>query len=139
MVEFDCSDACTEVIDTAMYKSTHYGTEPLAYMDISDIIVQIKIKCERAKQALTNEKRADEVLDVAVYAIKVLQRIMDEEAQKPTVADNAIDAISILQGIMDERPNANADEVLGVAVVALQHIVDGGAQIMTLDPSDGEL
>lgn len=90
--EFKCDEAIALVTKTATMKSKHYKVEPVAYMDVDDLIVQVKIKNERAKQAIKLDKQIDEVKDVAVYATKVLQRLLDEKTvlDKPEVIQTVI-------------------------------------------------
>ena len=47
-------------------------------LSVDDLLTQIKIKAIRAKLTLEDEKRMDELLDIAVYSILTLEKMLME-------------------------------------------------------------
>ena len=78
-MSFNCERALKIVTDTANSKGGKYKKEPVEFLPISKIITQVMIKAVRADEAISVEKQKDELKDVAVYAIKALQRLINEE------------------------------------------------------------
>lgn len=89
-MSFDCKESLKIVTDTSNSKGKQYKREPVEYMEIDECIVQVKIKAIRAKEAISTEKQIDELKDVAVYAIKTMQRLLNEET-KDTVQTSILD------------------------------------------------
>ena len=92
-MSFDCRESLKIVTDTANSKGAQYKREPVEYIEIDECIVQVKIKAIRAKESIGTEKQIDELKDVAVYAIKTMQRLLNE-GTKDTAQTSILDYTS---------------------------------------------
>lgn len=79
------SDAIGKVMSTLSIKGDHYKEQPLEYMRVDDLLPIIRLKVERAIQVKSLDKKIDDVLDMTCYSLKILQRLLDEKANRPEV------------------------------------------------------
>lgn len=81
--------AIDDVKATLTGRNPSYKIPPASYVDIEILIAQMVLKAERARQAVDDERRIDEVRDTAGYAVLILGRLLSDIAV-PTVNDNIL-------------------------------------------------
>jgi hypothetical protein len=72
---------CDAIKKTHTDKQGTYASEPVAELPIEVWLAQTQIKATRAKYALDEDKRVDELIDTAVYAILTLEKIANEREE----------------------------------------------------------
>ena len=73
--------AIDDVKATLTGRNPSYKIPPASYVDIEILIAQMVLKAERARQAVDDERRIDEVRDTAGYAILILGRLLEASTQ----------------------------------------------------------
>lgn len=76
MKKSDTSKALDRVINTLDSKCNQYRKDPIDVLSIDELLTQLKIKVIRAQLTSDNLKQEDELLDVAVYAILTLDKML---------------------------------------------------------------
>ncbi|MCK4518385.1 hypothetical protein KAT92_06415 [Candidatus Babeliales bacterium] len=71
-------DAFNDVQKTLSGRSTGYKVQPVTYMPIEDLIAQIAIKAERARQSTTIDKQIEETIDIVGYSLWLLARLKSD-------------------------------------------------------------
>lgn len=66
------------VIETIDKKDKQYKRDPIDVLSVDDLTTQIKIKAIRACLTSDNIKKEDELLDIAVYSILTLEKMIKE-------------------------------------------------------------
>jgi hypothetical protein len=69
---------CDAIKKTHTDKQGTYSSEPVAELPLDVWLAQTQIKATRAKYAVDLDKRIDELIDTAVYAILSLEKIANE-------------------------------------------------------------
>ena len=72
-------EALKKVEDTLAERSTGYKVQPVTYIPIEDLIAQIAIKVERARQATTIDKQIDEAPDIIGYSLWLFARLNEKK------------------------------------------------------------
>ncbi len=76
MKKSDTSEAMKRVVDTLDSKCNQYRRDPIDVISTNELITQLKIKVIRAQLTSDKAKQEDELLDVAVYAILTLDKLL---------------------------------------------------------------
>lgn len=68
-----------KIVDTIDSKNGEYTEDPMDYISLDDLLVQIRIKDIRFNYSKSKDKRLDELLDSIVYRIYAYEKLLDEE------------------------------------------------------------
>ncbi|MFA5760381.1 MAG: hypothetical protein WC877_01310 [Dehalococcoidales bacterium] len=88
LLKSDNMKSLERVIDTINRKDKQYFKDPIQVLSTDDLLTQIKIKAIRAKLTFDDEKRMDELLDIAVYSILTLEKMLIEPVGEHTGVEN---------------------------------------------------
>jgi len=96
-------DAIEEVKKTLTGRSTGYKVQPVTYIPIGDLIAQISIKVERARQSTGIDKQIDEATDIVGYSVWLLARLNEEKDKinsRPDVEDEQRPTETSVKGVL---------------------------------------